>query len=82
MERLGLRYMDKDNFGNYFEALVRKIERIENDVKWLKENMQEDQKHILQIYKNKEEIQKVKTIGSVLFAVFVFVSSFFGFRIK
>tara|TARA_R100000742_G_C4270358_1_gene89040 strand:- start:788 stop:1036 length:249 start_codon:yes stop_codon:yes gene_type:complete len=82
MERLGLRYMDKDNFGSYFEALVRKIERIENDVKWLKENMQEDQKHIRQIYKNKEEIQKVKTIGAVLFVVFAFISSFFGFRIK
>lgn len=37
MERLGLRYMDKENFGGYFEALVRKIERIENDVKWLKQ---------------------------------------------
>lgn len=72
--------MDKENFGGYFEALVRKIERIENDVKWLKTNMQEDQKHIKQIYRNKEELQKVKTIGTVLFAVFAFVSSFFGFK--
>tara|TARA_Y100001963_G_scaffold92454_1_gene127273 strand:+ start:696 stop:944 length:249 start_codon:yes stop_codon:yes gene_type:complete len=82
MERLGTRYMSEENFGSYFQALVRKVERIETNVSWMKDEMEKDQKHIDQIYNNKEEIQKVKTVGTVLFTMFAFISSFFGFRIK
>ena len=74
--------MSEENFGSYFQALVRKVERIETNVSWMKDEMEKDQKHIDQIYKNKEEIQKVKTVSTVLFTMFAFVSSFFGFRIK
>ena len=82
MERLGVRFMTDNNFGNYFEALVRKVEIIETNVNWMKDEMEKDQKHIDQIYRNKEEIQQVKTVGTVLFTITAFVGSFFGFRIK
>ena len=43
MERLGTRYMSEENFGSYFQALVRKVERIETNVNWMKEEMKKDQ---------------------------------------
>jgi Mg2+ and Co2+ transporter CorA len=44
--------------------------------------MEKDEKHFTQIYRNKEEIQKVKTIGGVLFALTGLVASFFGFNVN
>jgi len=74
--------MKSENVGQVINALVRKIERVETNVDWIKKQMEEDQKHINQIYKNKDELQQMKTIGTVLFTIFAFVVSFFGFRIK
>jgi hypothetical protein len=68
--------------GHIIEALVRKVERIETNVDWIKKNMAKDEKHFTQIYRNKEEIQKVKTIGSVLFAIVGLISTFFGFTVN
>ena len=74
--------MSGDNFGQVVDALVRKVERVETNVDWIKKQMEEDQKHIEQIYRNKEEIQQVKTVGTVLFTLTAFIGSFFGFKVK
>jgi len=68
--------------GIIIEALVRKVERIETNVDWIKKNMAKDEKHFTQIYRNKEEIQKVKTIGGVLFSIVGLVSAFFGYNVN
>jgi len=74
--------MDNGGPGKIIEAMVRKVERIETNVDWIKRNMEKDEKHFAQIYRNKEEIQKVKTIGGVLFALTGLVASFFGFNVN
>ena len=74
--------MDNAGPGKIIEAMVRKVERIETNVDWIKRNMEKDEKHFAQIYRNKEEIQKVKTIGGVLFALTGLVASFFGFNVN
>ena len=74
--------MDNAGPGKIIEAMVRKVERIETNVDWIKKNMEKDEKHFAQIYRNKEEIQKVKTIGGVLFALTGLVASFFGFNVN
>lgn len=74
--------MDNAGPGKIIEAMVRKVERIETNVDWIKGSMEKDEKHFDQIYRNKEEIQKVKTIGGVLFAITGFVASFFGFNVN
>ena len=74
--------MDNAGPGKIIEAMVRKVERIETNVDWIKRNMEKDEKHFTQIYRNKEEIQKVKTIGGVLFALTGLVASFFGFNVN
>jgi len=74
--------MDNAGPGKIIEAMVRKVERIETNVDWIKKNMEKDEKHFTQIYRNKEEIQKVKTIGGVLFAIVGFISTFFGFTVN
>ena len=75
--------MDGDKgTGIIIEALVRKVERIETNVDWIKKNMAKDEKHFNQIYRNKEEIQKVKTIGGVLFSIVGLVSAFFGYNVN
>ena len=75
--------MDGDKgTGIIIEALVRKVERIETNVDCIKKNMAKDEKHFTQIYRNKEEIQKVKTIGGVLFSIVGLVSAFFGYNVN
>ena len=71
-----------DIFTSYANSLFRKLERVEDKLDWMKEKMEKDEKHIIQIYKNKEEIQQVKTIGTVLFALIAFVGSLFGLKLK
>lgn len=72
----------EENIGQVINALVRKIERVETNVDWIKMQMEQDQKHIDQIYKNKDEIQQIRTIGTVMFTITVFVASIFGFKLK
>ena len=74
--------VDNAGPGKIIEAMVRKVERIETNVDWIKKNMEKDEKHFTQIYRNKEEIQKVKTIGGVLFALVGLVASFLGFSVN
>ena len=74
--------VDNAGPGKIIEAMVRKVARIETNVDWIKKNMEKDEKHFTQIYRNKEEIQKVKTIGGVLFALVGLVASFLGFNVN
>ena len=72
----------EENIGQVINALVRKIERVETNVDWIKMQMEQDQTHIDQIYKNKDEIQQIRTIGTVMFTIPAFVASIFGFKLK
>ena len=72
----------EENIGQVINALVRKIERVETNVDWIKMQMEQDQKHIDQIYKNKDEIQQMRTIGTVMFTITAFFASIFGLKIK
>ena len=80
-DRIKQRLME-ENIGQVINALVRKIERVETNVDWIKMQMEQDQKHIDQIYKNKDEIQQMRTIGTVMFTITAFVASIFGLKIK
>jgi len=72
--------MNKKAVDEYRDKLRDDVSEIKTDLKWMKEKFETNEKHFQQVYRNKDELTRIKTVGSVFGVIISLALGFFGIR--
>jgi len=72
--------MNKKMVDEYRDKLRDDVSEIKTDIKWMKEKFEQNEKHFQQVYRNKDELTRIKTVGSVFGVIISLALGFFGIR--